>query len=231
MNSLWEVKLRAADEAIKWKDVRLVHDPSGSAYGEVSMPFLNQEEFYGEGEVGINTYFRFYSIFKNIFGPEQEKEKELRTSLTNVLLHMLAENDVRQGMIKEEYYMKFLALDIKKGIFGERTKAVFDNLSPEKKAKVISGWIRTYKTGSSLAIFTDIVKSMIDDSIVYRDNKSPDEILIYTKLRRTEQLERELELVTDLFLDIRYHVEFFYEHHFGIIGIDQTMEINEIAIY
>ena len=46
-----------------------------------------------------------------------------------------------------------------------------------------------------------------------------------------QELARRRELITRLFLDIRYQAEIFYEYHFGIIGVEETMEIGGIAIY
>lgn len=43
-------------------------------------------------------------------------------------------------------------------------------------------------------------------------------------------LEERLSLLTDMFLDIRYQTEIFYEYHFGIIGVNETMQIGRIAI-
>ena len=48
--------------------------------------------------------------------------------------------------------------------------------------------------------------------------------------REKAKLEQRIAFLADTFLDIRYHVEVFYEHHFGIIDIDETMRIDETAI-
>ena len=73
--------------------------------------------------------------------------------------------------------------------------------------------------------------SLVEDSIVYHNNDCPDEILIYTGMEKNEKTEQRIRCLTELFLDIRYHVEIYYEHHFGIIGINDTMHIDEIAMY
>lgn len=55
-------------------------------------------------------------------------------------------------------------------------------------------------------------------------------MLVYTGLRKERNLEQRIRFLIDTFLDIRYHVEIFYEYHFGIIGVEETMQIDEIAI-
>ncbi len=231
MRELWEVVLEAKKEQIPLKDLRFVHEGKGSAYMELSLPFINQEELQGEKVIGVNTYCRFYSIFKHMYQPDQKEFPYLRNSLTNLILHLLAENDARRGMTKEEYYKKLLIRDIQSGVFGKEAIQVFAHMEKEEQDKLMSGWLRSYRTGSSLAIFIDMVHSLIDNSIVYHNNDFPEELLVYTSSKTTDELEQRLQFLIELFLDIQYWVEIYYEYHFGIIGMEDTMQIDEIALY
>lgn len=231
MRELWEVILEAKKEQIPLNDLRFVHEGKGSAYMELSLSFMNQEELQGETVIGVNTYCRFYSIFKHMFQPDQKEYPYLRNSLTNLILHMLAENDAKRGMTKEEYYKKLLIYDIQNGVFGNEAIQVFDHMEKEEQDKLMSGWLRSYRTGSSLTIFIDMIHSLIDNSIVYHNNDFPEELLVYTGSRKTDELEQRLQFLIELFLDIQYRVEIYYEYHFGIIGMQDTMQIDDIAIY
>ena len=231
MRELWEIVLEAKKEQIPLKDLRFVHEGKGSAYMELSLPLMNQEELHGEKVIGVNTYCRFYSIFKHMYQPDQKEFPYLRNSLTNLILHLLAENDARRGMTKEEYYKKLLIRDIQSGVFGKEAIQVFAHMEKEEQDKLMSGWLRSYRTGSSLAIFIDMVHSLIDNSIVYHNNDFPEELLVYTSSRKTDELEQRLQFLIELFLDIQYRVEIYYEYHFGIIGMEDTMQIDEIALY
>ena len=231
MRELWEIVLEAKKEQIPLKDLRFVHEGKGSAYMELSLPFMNQEELQGEKVIGVNTYCRFYSIFKHMYQPDQKEFLYLRNSLTNLILHLLAENDARRGMTKEEYYKKLLIRDIQSGVFGKEAIQVFAHMEKEEQDKLMSGWLRSYRTGSSLAIFIDMVHSLIDNSIVYHNNDFPEELLVYTSSKTTDELEQRLQFLIELFLDIQYRVEIYYEYHFGIIGMEDTMQIDEIALY
>ena len=231
MRELWEVVLEAKKEQIPLKNLRFVHEEKGSAYMELSLPFINQDELQGETTIGVNTYCRFYSIFKHMYQPDQKEFPYLRNSLTNLIIHMLAENDARRGMTKEEYYKKLLIRDIQSGVFGNEAINVFVHMEQEEQNKLMSGWLRSYRTGSSLAIFIDMIHSLIDNSIVYHNNDFPEELLVYTSSRKNDELEQRLKFLIELFLDIQYHIEIYYEYHFGIIGIEDTMQIDEFAIY
>lgn len=228
---LWEAVLGAQEEGILVKDLRFRHSERGSAYMEMALPYLNQESFLGERVLEVNTYCRFYDIFKDLFRPDLTEYTALREGLTNLVLHLLAENDVRRGMCREEYYKKLLKRDILKGVYGRTATDVWDNMKREEQEILLGGLLRSFRTGSSLLIFVDMVRNLIADSIIYRSKECMDEVLIYTSLKKSRILEQKLNLLQDLFLDIRYHAEIFYEVHFGIIGIDCTMKTGETAIY
>ena len=76
-----------------------------------------------------------------------------------------------------------------------------------------------------------MIHSLIDNSIVYHNNDFPEELLVYTSSRKNDELEQRLKFLIELFLDIQYHIEIYYEYHFGIIGMEDTMQIDEIALY
>ena len=231
MRYLWEVVLQAQKEKKPPKSVYYTHASGASPYMEISLKCLNQDDFGGDDTVEVNTYYRFYSIFKDIYKPQPQEFIQIRKSLTNLIIHTLAGNDVRQGMTMEEYYKKMLISDIEKGVCGDLIKQVFSRLDRDGQDILLGGWLRSYQVGSSLSIFIDMVHSLIENSIVYHNNDCPDEILIYTSMCHTSKTEQKIRCLIEIFLDIRYHVEIFYEYHFGIIGIEDTMMVDEIAIY
>ena len=88
MRYLWEVLLEAKKEQIPEERLRFVHAPQGSGYMELSLPCLNQT-WLGEEEqpedinIEVNTYYRFYDIFCEMFPPDEAEFPSLRESLTN----------------------------------------------------------------------------------------------------------------------------------------------------
>ena len=234
MRYLWEALLEARVEHIPEKRLRFAHTSQGSGYMELSLPCINQTWIHDgetrETRVEVNTYYRFYEIFKNMFPPEQADCPALRESLTNLILHVLAQNDVRKGMTKADYHKKLLAEEIVQGGFGETARAVFSGMSRKEQEILLSGWMNSFRAGSALLVFLDMVHCLVKDSIVYHSNECPDEILIYTGLKKERETEQRIQFLVDTFLDIRYRVEIFYEYHFGIIGVEETMQTGEIAI-
>ena len=123
MRYLWEVLLAAGEERIPEERIRFVHAALGSGYMELSLPCLNQTRLGEEGQesirIEVNTYYRFYDIFKDLFPPDAMDFPALRESLTNLSLHMLARNDALRGMTKEEYHKRLLTKEILEGSYGE----------------------------------------------------------------------------------------------------------------
>ena len=93
----------------------------------------------------------------------------------------------------------------------------------------MSGLLRQYETGSSLDIFKDMVEDLIDESIVYRSNDNFKEILVFVGRRRGRR-SKEDGSAHRLFVELPYHVEIYYERHFGIMGVDCTMELDEMTL-
>lgn len=236
MRYLWEALLEARTAQIPEKMLRFIHAFHGSAYMELALPCLNQEwkegciQEKGKTAIEVNTYYRFYDIFKNLFPPGEVEFFSLRESLTNIILHMLAQNDILKGMTREDYHKKLLASEIEEGRFSELAQTVFAAMNRMEQEKLLCGWLNSFRVGNALPIFLDMVHALVEDSIVYLNNDYPDEIFIYTGLKKERWLDQRIVFLADTFLDIRYHVEIFYEYHFGIIGIEETMQIDEIAI-
>lgn len=228
MIHLWEALLCARMTQIPEQTIRFVHARHGSAYMELALPYLNQT--WLENVVEVNTYYRFYSIFKDMFPPEQAEFPALRDSLTSLALHMIAQSDVMKGMTQEDYYKKLLTAEVMEGGFGDLAREVFCDMDRKEQEKLLSGWLNCFRVGSALQIFLDMIHGLVDDNIVYLSNECPDEILLYTGLKQERKLEQRIKFLIDTFLDIRFHVEVFYEHHFGIMEIEETMQLNEISM-
>lgn len=179
---LWEALLCIRMAQIPEKTIQFVHAPHGSPYMEMALPCLNQT--WLEDIVEVNTYYRFYSIFKNMFPPEQAEFPALRDSLTNLALHMIAQNDVIKGMTREDYYKKLLADEVMDGSFGSLAREVFCEMNRKEQEKLLSGWLNSFRVGSALPIFLDMVHGLIDNNIVYLSNTCPDKILLYTEIGR-----------------------------------------------
>ena len=197
---------------------------------EVSLPCINQTALYGESRIELNLFYRFYHVFKDLFGPDLEEYPKLRNALTNLIVHMIAEGDILAGMSKREYYKVLLREDLKEGRFGKKAYETFSQLTRDEQESVLSGILRQYETGSSMDIFKDMVEELIDESIVYQNNDDYHQILIYIGFAETKQLHDRIDFLMHLFLELPYHVELYFGHHFGILGVEVTMQLDEMVL-
>jgi len=230
MNYLWEVIIQAEREGISAEKLRFRFPKVFSAYMEISNAFINQSTLGLEQCIEINPYQRFYEIFKELYQPDYQQGEALRSSLTNLLIHQLAENDVLSGMTKEEYHKALLLQDIlegKNGWLAENAITLFDI---DEQQIILGGLLRQYLTGCSIDLFREMMKSLIPDNIVYHNNDRQSEVLIYIGQKKSDTLEKKLRFLISGFLNLAGNVDVYYEYHFGIIGVEETMIIGEIAL-
>lgn len=230
MKYLWEVMVRAEEQGMPEEQLRFKMAERYSPYTELSLPFLNQSVVGSEMEIEVNPYRRFYNIFKDLFSPDIREYPGLRQSLTNLLLHSLAQNDQLSGMTRNEYLKKLLHQDFQYQAYGRINKDAVDFFTREEWGIILSGILRQFETGSSLDLFSEMLHSLINNNIIYRSNERPHELMIFIGQKQTRTLEEKINFLIRIFLEIPFHAELFYEYHFGILGVEDTMMIGEIAL-
>lgn len=230
MNYLWEVILAAKQMDIPGRAIRFKIAKVYSAYMEISNIYLNQEYLNENKIVEVNPYFRFFGIFKDCFPIEESVYPELRDGLLNVILHGIAQNDSLSGMTREEYYKKFLYEDFWEGVYGTAYKRIFELFNRNERELILCNMLRLYETGNSLMLFKNMMNALIDGNIVYINNQNSYEIMIYIGQKKRRKIELKIQFIMEFFLDISYQVEIYYEYHFGIMGVEETMIMDQIAM-
>ncbi len=231
MNVLWEVLLKARQQGFDEKELRFVIAKDYSAYMEVSNICLNEDTLRRPAVIEFNPYYRFYDIFRDMYQPDVTDFPELRESLTNLLLHQLAQNDIVSGMTREEYYKELLYRDLDGGAFGTEAARAIRLFKRDSREVILSGLLRQYQTGSSLDIFRDMVEELIPCSIVYHSNSNANEVLVYVGLKKGRKIMAKMDFLVEMFIELPYSVDVYYEYHFGILGMEDTMRIDEIMMY
>ncbi len=230
MNYLWEVMLQAKDQGVEEEKINFEIARKHSPYMEISEEFLNVVNLEEPYMVEINPYYRFDRIFNNMFHPDLNDYPDLRKGLFQLLIHMLAENDLKMGMTREEYYKRLLRIALEEHVYGAEAASVFEIFEGREREILLEGMLMLYRMGESLTLFRHVMRMLISNCIVYSSNDNPYVILVYIGKKKSDSLERKVAFIINQFVGIRYHVDLYYEHHFGIIGIEETMSIGEIAI-
>lgn len=230
MNYAWEAVLQAEKNKGDRNKLRFVEASTPSPYMEVSVMDLNQES-PEDDRVEINPLYRLGDVFgtlfdKNIVGMEQTREH-----FFDICLHYLVQLDLREGLSKEDYYRKLATDDIKDGKYGARTAQRFALFSKEEQKKIMRSYLQLLKTGNYQEEFRRILSQLYPHAYIYENNETAYELLIYLGTKETETEQERVSLLKEMFLPIQETVHWFYEHQFGIIGVDETMAFDEMVIF
>ena len=108
MQYIWEVVLAAEKNGIREADLRYEVADVRSPYLEVSFSDLNTQTVE-QTVVEVNPFYRFFDIFSEILDINQKEYEKTREIFVDTVFHYLALTDLRMGMSKKDYYLKFLA--------------------------------------------------------------------------------------------------------------------------
>ena len=229
MNCIWDLLIKAERSGIEKILLQFTLAKVFSPYMELSLENLNAKEV--DQIIEINPYYRFYEIFRDLFDPNIETDVELRNSLFDVLIHFLAEIDLMQGMNKREYYIRFLQQDLEAGVFGSSVKDNIYLFTKEERVMIASNLLRLYETGEAVYLLKDTTKKVFTRSTIYANCEEKDELLFYIGQAETPIARAKIELIKDLFLPVRFSTELYWSYHFGIMEVEETMQVDYIALY
>lgn len=229
MNYIWDLLIKAKKAGFQKKDIEFFLPNTYSPYMELSNEYLNGTAIVQR--MGVNPYYRFYEIFKDLFSLDNHEEEALRQVLLDLVLHFLAEIDFVQGMNKREYYIQFVLKDMEDGIFGRVVKENIGLFSKEEQEEISLHVLRLYKSGEAVYLLKETLRKIFKDCSVYAKCDEKDELLIYIGKQRNRETQAKIDLLLQLFLPVRFQTVIYWEKHFGIIDIDETMKVEHIALY
>ena len=230
MNYAWEVVLQAEKNNIDRDTLYFVEASDPSPYMEVSVIDLNQDS-PEEERIEINPIYRLQDVFgtlfdKNIMGMEQTRE-----IFFDVCMHYIVQLDLREGLTEEDYYCKLTGDDIRNGMYGTFFKESFTLFDKAEQKTILLSYLQLLKTGNYLEEFRKALMRIYPHAYIYETNETVYELLVYLGVKETEQERRRSSFFKEMFLPIQETVHWFFEHHFGIIGMDETMAMDEMVIF
>ncbi len=230
MNFLWDIALRAKQQGIREEELFFCQAEEYSPFYEQSFSCLNETKIYNH-EIELNLLFRFASIFEYLLAEEVEDYPEFKRYLIDAALHMILYTDLRHGVTKRDIHIRKIREEMENGIFWRDASEEFKLISYEKRNRLATLILNQIQTGSSVMAFRRGILVLFPDAMLYQIKADRKKLLLYLKESKTEVNERILQLVQDMFLPISYELRVFWKYHFGIIGVDGAMKIDEIALY
>ncbi len=229
MNYIWDAVIQTERQGMPRKWLRFRPAEIFSPYMELSPVHLNARQV--EQTIDVNPYYRFYELFKELFDANLEEAPELRETLFDLVLHFLAELDLQQGMNKREYYIRFVLADLDSGRFGAKVSRGMKLFSRDERDRVAGNVLRLYETGEALYLLRDTLRYVFPQSTLYAHCEERDELLLYIGRENNERTRAKAGVIMDLFLPEHFRTELYWEAHFGIVDVEETMRMDAIALY
>ncbi len=222
MNYAWEAALMADRMGIPREKVRYIPAGDGSPYTEIVQEDINGIPF-GETGVGINPLYRFGMIFADICSLNHMEFEQGR--------EMLFQLDLRQGMDRQEYAARFLLQDILQGMYGKDAAETVGLFEKNKLRGLLHMILGVYECGSCTELFRRAMRYLYPDSIVYESNDQAGQILVYVGVGETEEEAGKIRFLAAVFLPLACSVRLFWEHHFGVLDVDETMTVGHMVLF
>lgn len=230
MQYLWEVALRADEDGVAREALQYVPAKVYSPYMEVSFLDLNTKQIE-ERVIEANPLYRFADVFGEVFDINLTASRQTRELLFDVCMQFMIQLDLRQGLTKDEYYLRFILRDILDGAYGAEAARAVGFFSARELRNVLACLLALDRCGGALALFRRAMRIVYPKSLVYLSNEIFREILIYIGRKETEAEREKVAFLLEFFLSPDYTAHLFWEHHFGIIDIEETMELGEMELF
>lgn len=227
---MWEVALRADHCGVKREKLRYQPAKICSPYIEASFTDLN-ESGIGEHPIEANPLYRFAHIFAAIFDINITASEKTRNTLFDVCMQYMIQIDLRQGLSKSEYYLRFILRDFLQGVYQNNFGDAIKQFNHIELRKILVCMSILFKCSSSILLFRKTMRAVYPDSLVYASNDDFREILIYIGKKETTEEQSKVDFLTGVFLPRDYVTHLFWEHHFGIIDVDVTMQFDEMVLF
>lgn len=232
MNFLWDIVLRAEWQGKKEEEMFFRQAEEYSPFYEPSFPCINEQP-PDSGLIELNLLYRFSDIFQEILAPGSDRGEyeEFRAYFVDAALHAILFTDLRHGLSKRDVYIRRIRQDLCEGIFWEEAALRFRAIDFREQSRLAALLLVQMETGSSLDIFRRAVLILHPDAMLYQMKSERKKLLLYLSGEKTEKRENAMKFIQDVFLPVGFELRIFWQYHFGVIGVEETMRPDETALY
>ena len=229
MNYIWELAINAVNRDMDPDTVFYRCGRPFSGYMELSFSEMNETEI--STEVEINPFYRYHSIFKELFHPDFDEGVEVVDTVHDLAIHHLKDIDVLMGMGRREYYIRFVIGDMHGGRFGEYVRENIHVLTRGEQKIVADNLLSLYTTAECIHLLKDTIGKVFTNSYILLNTEEKDEIVCFLRTRETAEKTAKMEFIKYLFLPFKCDVLIYWDRMFGIIGVPDLMEMGGIMNY
>ena len=230
MNFIWDIVLNAKQNGSSEENLFFRPAKDRSPWYEQAFPILNETKAEGP-EIEYNPLYRFDSMFHDLLREDFTDLPTVQTYLFDAVSHYLVYTDLHHGLTKREFYVRCLMREMEGGGFGASIAAHLQAVNPEKRERLAALALVQIQVGSSLLLFRKATVLLFPDALLYQERYDTKQLLLFVAHKKDERMEHYIHLIEDLFLPISHRLRVFWEHHFGVIGVDITMHADNMEIY
>lgn len=182
-------------------------------------------------ESKINSFRRRDSIV------EEEKGnisvlKKFKKNIENNAINYLQELDFVSGTTVIDVICEKISEDIKKGTLGIDLKKYFLFLSREEQEYVaLLIYNEKINNVNCMKNFKLGIKYFFIDSLIYRQKSEKNKIIVYINKPKNKVNVAKIKTLELLFLEFEMKLKVFWENHFGVVNVGETVKIDEIAVF
>jgi len=182
-------------------------------------------------ESKINGFRRRNNIVK------EEKEnisvlRNFKKNIENNVINYLRELDFVSGTTVIDVICEKISEDIKKGVLGIDLKKYFLFLSKEEQEYVaLLIYNEKINNVNCMKNFKLGIKYFFIDSLIYRQKSEKNKIIVYINKPKNKVSVAKIKTLELLFLEFEMKLKVFWENHFGVVNVGETVKIDEIAVF
>ena len=230
MNCIWEIALKAQKRGYNLEDLIFINSENPSPYTESTFDFLNAD-MIENSIVEVNPLYRFANELGEVFLPDVKGYEKVREIFLEVIMHYIAVWYLRSGTDKKELRAMYILKEIEEGKFLKSIRKTLFSLGFEKSKRIVFCLLDLYECKDYITIFRKALRELYHKANLYNHSENLRKFTIFTGVDKTKEDMERMEMLKKLFLPISYETEIFWKHHFGSIGVDESMRIGETAIY
>ena len=230
MNFIWDIVLNAKSHGTEEEELFFRPAKESSPWYEQSFPILNEDRAEGP-EIEYNPLYRFDALFHDLLREDLDESPEFQAQLFDAVSHLLVQTALHHGLSKREYYIRRLLKELEEGEYGPAVAQHIHSIAPEKRERLAALVLTQLQTGSNLLLFRRAVFVLFPNALLYQERTDLKRILLYVGAPKTEMLEQSVQLIETLFLPVCFRLRTFWSHHFGVVGVDAVMKLDQIEIY
>ena len=192
-------------------------------------PYLEIGSVDGK-RIGINPLLRFHDIFSPLFESDCDADETPRGSFENCLLHYLAKLDRNSGLHAVSFAEHALDAELRAAHYGKRAAELYSALS-DAEQRLLLIFLQRHEAAEGLrSVFFDAVEQFFPSTESFY-HEFEEKFLLCIPAPETEHNCRLMELLMRLLLDMDATAEIFWNSRFGLIGVRETMLLDEFVIY